>query len=114
MSSDPLLSGGVWARDYTLLCFRRTHKHCSMTVVKQCICTPLTSVHSNVYGLGKTKSIRYLTAVDPFLSSSSALQKYHTLISGSVEIPLVTSAGNSSSIGEEPVPRSIRRSATSS
>ena len=37
---------------------------------------PLTSVcciHSNVYGLGDIHCIRYLTAVDPFLSASNAV-----------------------------------------
>ena len=87
---------------------------------RKCMCT-LTSacwVHSNVYGLGNIHCIRYLTAVDPFHSTSSAVQKYHHLTSGSVEIPLATWTGNSSSIGKEPVPygtsTSIRRSTTSS
>ena len=77
-------------------------------------------VHSNVYGLYLIQCIRYLTAVEPFLSTSSAKQNYHHLTSGSVEIPLGTWTGNSSSIGKEPVPygrthfTSIRRSATSS
>ena len=58
--------------------------------------------------------------VDPILSTLFAVQTYLHLISGSVEIPLVTTAGNSSSIGKEPVPiarpvfTSIRWSATSS
>ena len=71
-------------------------------------------VHSNVYGLYLIHCIRYLTAVEPFLSTSSAKQTYHHLTSGSVEIPLATWTGNSSSIGKEPVPNSIttRRSAT--
>ena len=67
---------------------------------------PLTSarwVHSNVYVLGNIHCIRYLTAVDPFHSTSSAGQMYHHLTSGSVEIPLITWTGNSSSIGKEPV-----------
>ena len=77
-------------------------------------------VHSNVYGLGNIHCIRYLTAVDPFHSTTSAVQTYHHLISGSVEIPLVNWTRNSNSIGEEPVPygrpifTSIRRSAASS
>ena len=74
-------------------------------------------VHSNVFGLVNIHCIRYLTAVDPLFSTSSALQMYHHLTSGSVEIPLGTWTGNSSSIGEEPVPYgrlTIRLSATSS
>ena len=82
--------------------------------------TPACWVHSNVDVLENTLWIRYLTAVDPILSTSSAVQKYHHLTSGSVEIQWLTTAGNSSSIGEEPVPfgrpilTSIRWSATSS
>ena len=74
-------------------------------------------VHSNVYGLDDIHWIRYLTAVDPIHSTSSTMQSYHHLTSDSVEIPLSTSAGNSSFIGKKPVPcgrSSIRRSATSS
>ena len=77
-------------------------------------------VHSNVYVLGNIHWIRYLTAVDPILSTLSAVQTYHHLISGSVEIWLLTLAENSSSIGKVPVPFgrliliSIRWSATSS
>ena len=41
--------------------------------------------------------------VDPLLSTSSTFQTYHHLTSGSVEIPLAITAGNSSSIGKEPV-----------
>ena len=80
---------------------------------KQCVQTmSLTSssvcwVHSNVYCLVNIHWIRYLTAVDAILSTTSAVQKYHHLASGSIEIPLVTSAGNSSSIGKNPVPSSI-------
>ena len=70
---------------------------------------PLTSacwVHSNVSGLGNIHCIRYLAAVDPFLSTSSPVQRYYHMTSGSVEIPLnlIIYTGNSSSIGEEPVP----------
>ena len=66
--------------------------------------TPACCVHSNVYVLFNVHWIRYLTVVDSILSILSAVQTYHHLISGSVEIPLVTTAGNSSSIGKEPVP----------
>ena len=68
---------------------------------------PLTSarwVHSNVYCLSKTQSIRYLTAVDPFHSTSSAVHTYHHLTSVPVEVPPTNTTGNSSSIREEPVP----------
>ena len=83
---------------------------------------PLTSaccVHSNVYGLGNIHSIRYLTVIDPFHSTSSAVQTYHHLMSGSVEIIISIATGYSTFIGEEPVPKgrphnsSIRRSTTS-
>ena len=56
--------------------------------------------------------------VDSLLSTSPPVQKYHTLTSGSVEVPLVTQAGNPSPIGKVPAPKdsphftSIRRSAT--
>ena len=94
----------------------------SMTLVKQnssvyILLTSACWVHSNVYGLGNIHCIRYLTAVDPFFSTSSAVQMYHHLTSGSVEIPFATWTGNSSFIGEVPVPSgtpTIRRSATSS
>ena len=91
---------------------------------KDALHVPLTStcwVHSNVYALGDIHCIRNLTAVDPFHSTSFAVHTYHHLTSVSVEIPLATCTGNSSSIGKEPVPygtlphfTSIRRSATSS
>ena len=82
--------------------------------------TPACWVHSNVYVLGNIHWIRYLTAVDPILSTLSAIQSYHHLFSGSVEIRLLIIAGNSSSIGKVPVPFggpiliSIRWFATSS
>ena len=66
--------------------------------------TPACWVHSNGYVLGNIHWIMYLTAVDPILSTLSAVQTYHHLISGSVEIPLLTTAENSSSIGKVPVP----------
>ena len=77
-------------------------------------------VHSNVYGLVNILWIRYLTAVDPILSTSYTMQNYLHLTSGSVEIPRGTTAANYRSIGKEPVPygrpivTSIKRSATSS
>ena len=60
-------------------------------------------VHSNVDALDNIHWIRYLTAVDPLLSISCAMQKYHHLLSGSVEI-LWRPTGNSTCIGEEPIP----------
>ena len=56
--------------------------------------------------------------VDPIHSTSPAIQTYHHFSSVSVEIPLVTTAGNYSSIGKEPVSQgkpipSIRKYATS-
>ena len=96
----------------------------NLLVEQKSVHAPLTRscwVHSNVYGLGNIHWIRYQTAVDPFHSTSSAVQKYLHMTSGSVDIPLGTWTGNSSFIGEEPVPYSllpcsisIRTSATSS
>ena len=116
---DYMWSGAMW-----LPLFCNTCKHCSRVEQDRTVQTmSLTSacwVHSNVYVLVNTPWIRYLTAVDPILSTSSAFQKYHHLISGSVEIWWLTIAGNSSSIGKEPVSfgrpvfTSIRLSATSS
>ena len=61
--------------------------------------------------------VRYLTAVNPILSTSPPVQKYHTLTSGSEEVPLLTCAGNPSPIGKVPAPKDsphygMRRSAT--
>ena len=71
-------------------------------------------VHSNVYTLDDIQLIRYLTAVNSFHSISPLVQKYHHLTSCSVEVPVVTTARNSSSIGKEPVSSCItmRMSAT--
>ena len=76
-------------------------------------------VHSNVYGLDNTHCIRYLTAVDSLCSSSPAVHMYHHVTSCSVKVPQATTARNSTSIGEVPVPYnslpngiSIRRPAT--
>ena len=63
-------------------------------------------IHSNVYGLDNILCIRYLTAVDSLRSTSSAVQAYHHVTSGSVKVPVASSARNSSSIGEKPVPYS--------
>ena len=71
-------------------------------------------VHSNVYDLVNVHWIRYLTVVDPIHSTSSTVQTYHHAISGSVKIPLATRVRNSSSVGKEPVPSSMRSVATSS
>ena len=82
--------------------------------------TNVCCVHSNIYGLGNIHWIRYLTAVDSFHSTSSAIHTYHWMTSVSVHIPLVTYGRNSSSIGKEPVPKlrpifnSKRTSTTSS
>ena len=66
-------------------------------------------VHSNVYGLANFHCIRYLTVVDPILSSSPTMHKHHHITSGSVEIPLTA---NSGSIRVGPVPQSIGTVAT--
>ena len=71
-------------------------------------------VHSNVYGLENIPWIRYHTAVDPLLSTSSTVQIYLHLTSRSEETPLLINAGNFSSIWENPVSTSIKRIATSS
>ena len=81
--------------------------------------TSASRVHSNVYGLCDIHYIRYHTTVDSSHSTSPPVQIYHHLTSSSVEVPGDTTARNSSSIGEEPVPydswpNGIRRSATSS
>ena len=67
------------------------HIYCSVTIVEQnrSVHVSLTScVHSYIYGLGNIHCIRYLTAVDPFHSTSSAVYKYHHLTPGAVEIPV--------------------------
>ena len=71
-------------------------------------------VHSNVYFLDNIHWIGYLTAVDPLHSTSSAVQTYHHVTSGSVEFPPSISAGKSSFIRKEPVSTNIRGWATSS
>ena len=60
-------------------------------------------VHSNEDGLGNSHCIRYLTAVDPFLSTSSTMHKYHHLTPGSEELPLISLTRNPTSIGKVPV-----------
>ena len=69
-------------------------------------------VHSNVYGLGNIHWVRYLTAVDPFHSTFSAVHIHHHVTSGYVDVCLLVwwcinnhpgSTGNSSSIGKVPV-----------
>ena len=75
-------------------------------------------VHSNVYGVDNIRWIRYLTAVDPLLSTSSAVQIHHRLTSGSIEIPLLSwcainsPTGNFSPIGKEPVSEESPRKIT--
>ena len=67
------------------------HTYCSVTIVEQnkSVHVSLTScVHSNVYGLGNIDCIRYLTAVDPFHPTSSAVYKYNHLTPGAVEVPV--------------------------
>ena len=59
----------------------------------------------------------YHTMVDSIHTTSPPVQQDFTLTSCSVKVPVATTARNSSSIGEVPVPygvTSIRRSATSS
>ena len=82
--------------------------------------TSVCVVHSNVYGLGNIHWIRYLTAVNPLLSTSPAIYTYHLVTPFSVHIPMATSSRYSTSIGKQPVANdrptstSIRRSTTSS
>ena len=73
--------------------------YCTWVLTSTSVCC----VHSNVYDLGNIHRSWYLTAVDPFHSTSSAIQTYYWLTSVSVEIPLATFGRNSSSIGEKPV-----------
>ena len=61
------------------------------------------AVHSNVYGLGNIHWIKYLAVVDPILSTSSAVQTYHHVTSGSVKIPLAIIAWNFSSIWKKTI-----------
>ena len=63
-------------------------------------------VHSNVDGLVNIHCIRYLTVVDPLLSTSSTVHTYRHmhLTSASVDFWIVISAENSSSIRKVPVP----------
>ena len=78
----------------------------SLCQISTCMHVPLTCafcVHSNVCALIITIFIRYNTVVNSILSTSPPLQKYHHMTSGSVEVPLDTTAGNSSSIGKVPV-----------
>ena len=79
------------------------HKHCSIIIYV--LLTSTCCVHSNVYGLGDIQLIRYLTVVNSILSTSLPVQKYHHMTSGSVEVPFASTARNSSSIGEEPIPK---------
>ena len=84
--------------------------------------TSVCRVHSNVYGLGNIHWIRYVTAIDPILSTSFALHKDHHLTSGSVKVPVCTfsTSINPSPIWEKPVTHvsphstSVRTLATSS
>ena len=56
-------------------------------------------IHSNI----KFMKLRYITAVHSICSTSPFSQKYPHRTSSSAEIPLVSTAWNSSSIREEPV-----------
>ena len=74
------------------------------------LCWPLTStywVHSNVYGLGDIHCITYLTVVDPFHSTSSALQMYRHLTSTSEDNWLTSWTEKPTFIGKIPVPYGI-------
>ena len=75
-----------------------TEQKCTYILLTSAWC-----VHSNVYSLGNIQWISYLAVVDAIHHTSSAVQTYHHLTSGSVEIPLLITAWNFSSIGEEPV-----------
>ena len=76
--------------------------------------TTACSVRSNVHSLSNIHWVRYLTAVDPILSNSSAVHTYHRLTSICVEIQLSIVVSHSTSIGKQPFPTTLRRSATSS
>ena len=60
-------------------------------------------VNSNVYGLHNIHWIRYLTPVDPILSTSSAVQTNHHVTSASVGMATNGLGGNSGFIWEKPV-----------
>ena len=66
------------------------------------ILTRIGCIHSNKKFM-RLGSTRYMTAVNSICSTSPSMQKYAHLTSGSVEVPLVSTARNSSSIREEPV-----------
>ena len=78
----------------------------SLCNIRASMQVPLTCafyVHSNVCALIITIFIRYHTAVNSIHSTSPPLQTYHHMISSSVEVPTLTTARNSSSIGKPPV-----------
>ena len=53
--------------------------------------SPVLAEYTPMYiGLSNIHCIRYLTVVDPFHSTSSAVQTYHHLTSGSVDTRLIT------------------------
>ena len=72
---------------------------CHLKILLHVPLTSLCYVHSNVYGLGSIHCIKYLPAVYSIHSTSPAI--YRTIYV--VEIPPNNLAGNSSSIGVEPV-----------
>ena len=82
--------------------------------------TNVCCVNSNVYDLHNIHWIRYLTAVDPILSTSSAVQTNHHVTSASVDMATNGLGGNSGFIWEipvsygRPISTSIRMMATSS
>ena len=121
MHSITLPSAASFQRYVSAQILQNLHLHNNS--VWQCskrnVHVPLTSaccVYSNIYGLCDIHCIAYLTAVKSFLSTSSPVQSYHHMTSCSVDVPLISTARNSSSIGEEPVPsdtpHGMRRSAT--
>ena len=88
---------------FTFTSVKQLYKDPCATVL---LLTTVCCIHSNVYGLGDIQYIRYLTAVDSILiPTSSSVQIYHHMTSCAVEVRLITTARNPSSIGGVPVPQ---------
>ena len=88
---------------FTFTSVKQLYKDPCATVL---LLTSVCCIHSNVYGLGDIQCIRYLTAVDSILTpTGSSVQIYHHMTSCAVDVRLITTARNPSSIGGVPVPQ---------
>ena len=86
---------------FTFTSVKQLYKDLCATVL---LLTTVCSIHSDVYGLGDIQYIRYLTAVDSILTpTGSSVQIYHHMTSCAVEVRLITTARNPSSVGGVPV-----------